>query len=62
MVQKTEAVRDLKQMDFQIFEDGWKQDIATFNLVDVPAPDPKKAALEPAAGTVAAFFWGDRLF
>src|SRR5438046_6376680 len=47
-------VRDLKQTDFQIFEDGWKQDIAIFNMIDVPPPDSKKPALEPAAGTAAA--------
>ena len=47
-------VRDLTQTDFQVFEDGWKQDISIFNLVDVPPPDPKKPALEPAAGTAAS--------
>src|SRR6266480_122016 len=46
-------VRDLKQADFQVFEDGWKQDISIFNLVDMPPPDPKKPFLEPAAGTAA---------
>ena len=47
-------VRDLKQTDFQVFEDGWKQDISMFNLVDVPVPDPKKPFVEPAAGTPGA--------
>src|SRR5947207_4164807 len=41
-------VRGLTQADFQVFEDGWKQDISMFNLVDVPPPDPKKPMLEPA--------------
>jgi VWFA-related protein len=48
-------VRDLTQADFQIFEDGWKQNISIFNLVDVPPPDPKKPMLEPAVGTVRPF-------
>ena len=48
-------VRDLKQADFQVFEDRWKQDISMFNLVDVPPPDPKKPTLEPAAGTARPF-------
>src|SRR5438874_525428 len=47
-------VRDLKQADFQVFEDGWKQDISIFNLVDVPPPDPKKPMVLPDAGTAAA--------
>ncbi len=47
-------VRDLNQADFQVFEDGSKQDISMFHLVDVPVPDPKKPFLEPAAGTAGA--------
>jgi VWFA-related protein len=46
-------VRDLKQGDFKLFEDGWEQEIASFNFVDVPPPDAKKLRLESAAGSPA---------
>ena len=46
-------VRDLTQADFQIFEDGRQQDIATFSFVDLPIPDPKTPLMEPAAGPLA---------
>ena len=44
-------VRDLKQADFEIYEDGARQDITTFRLVDLPLPDPKKTQIDPPAGT-----------
>jgi VWFA-related protein len=47
-------IRDLKQADFQLFEDGWKQDITVFNLVDVPPPDPKRPVVSAEAGTPGA--------
>ena len=47
-------VRDLKQSDFKVFEDGWEQNIVSFSFVDVPPPDPRKPLLEPQAGTPAA--------
>src|SRR5262245_65728391 len=47
-------LRDLKQSDFEIFEDGARQDISTFRLVDLPLPDPKKPVAEPASGTSAS--------
>src|SRR5258705_9178200 len=46
-------VRDLKQSDFQVFEDGQQQDITTFSFVDLPIPDPKKPLVEPATGPLA---------
>ena len=45
-------VRDLKQADFEIYEDGARQDITTFRLVDLPLPDPKKSQIAPASGTL----------
>jgi VWFA-related protein len=47
-------VGDLTQSDFQVFEDGRQQDIASFTFVNLPIPDPKKPLVEPAAGTLAA--------
>jgi len=43
-------VRQLKQSDFEIYEDGVRQEIASFRLVDLPLPDPKKPLVEPASG------------
>ncbi len=43
---KGNFVRDLKQADFQVFEDGVPQTIASFSLVDLPAPS-RGAALRP---------------
>jgi VWFA-related protein len=41
-------VRDLKQSDFQVFEDGKAQQIASFGLIDLPQPVPAKAASNAA--------------
>ena len=45
-------VRDLKQADFQVFEDGKPQSITTFALVDIPSgagdgPAPSLASVRP---------------
>ena len=47
--ERGQFVRDLKREDFQVFEDGKPQKIATFALVDIPAEPIERgpAALDP---------------
>ena len=47
-------VRDLKQSDFEVYEDGVRQEIASFRLVDLPLPDPRKPFVEPRPGAAPA--------
>jgi VWFA-related protein len=49
---KGNFVRNLKPADFQIFEDGKPQQIASFGLIDLPAPVP--ARLAPGGAPAAA--------
>jgi len=44
----------LKQADFEVYEDGVRQEIASFRLVDLPLPDPKKPFVEPRSGAAPA--------
>jgi len=37
---RNEPVHGLSQRDFQVFEDGVKQDVVTFSAVDIPLPSP----------------------
>ena len=41
---KGNFIRDLKQADFHIFEDGTPQQIAAFGLIDLPSPASGRAA------------------
>jgi VWFA-related protein len=54
-------VRDLKQSDFQVFEDGAAQQVASFGLVDLPAPVPTKVASTPKTTAPVAGMSVDRL-
>src|SRR5262245_60626970 len=47
--QQGQFVRDLKQQDFQVFEDGKLQKIATFGLVDIPIERADKPLYSPTA-------------
>jgi VWFA-related protein len=40
--QQGRFVRDLKKEDFQVFEDGRRQTISTFSLVDIPREPPDR--------------------
>jgi VWFA-related protein len=49
---KGNAVRDLTASDFEVFEDGAKQTVDSFRIVDVAHDDsPAAPQLEPAPGT-----------
>src|SRR5947207_515046 len=45
-------VRDLTQDDFSVFEDGVRQAISTFSVVDIPEPPRSRAATAPVAAGV----------
>jgi VWFA-related protein len=48
---RNDPVLDLAQRDFQVFEDGVRQDIVTFAAVSIPLPGPELAAPRSAAQT-----------
>ena len=48
---QNEPVLGLAQRDFQVFEDGVKQDIVTFSAVRIPVPQPPPAVPRSAAQT-----------
>jgi VWFA-related protein len=50
---QNEPVTGLAQRDFQVFEDGVKQDIVTFSAVRIPVPQPSPTAPRSAAPTQA---------
>jgi len=51
---QNEPVLGLAQRDFQVFEDGVKQDIVTFSPVRIPMPQPPPAVPRSAAQTQLA--------
>ena len=50
---QNEPVLGLEQRDFQVFEDGVKQDIVTFSAVRIPVPEPPPTAPRSAASAQA---------
>ena len=42
-------VADLTKDDFELYDDGRRQEISTFSLVDIPMPAPARAATPPSA-------------
>ena len=47
-------VADLTKDDFELFEDGKRQEIRTFSLVDIPAPRPGRGLAAAASDATAA--------
>src|ERR1041385_6481352 len=44
-----EPIRGLVQQDFQVFEDGARQELKTFSVVDIPLPAPSTPVQAAAA-------------